>query len=105
MALDRWPHVVQLYDSELDKLAESERGAPFVELGVRSAQIFEVQLGDIDGAIARYRRVVDADPENLSGIRALDRLYVQTERWEDLGTWLCGCPCPTSIWPRETSRD
>jgi golgin subfamily B member 1 len=47
-----------------------------------------VQLEDVDGAIARYRRVVDADPENLTSIRALDRLFLQSERWADLATVL-----------------
>ena len=84
MAVKRWPQVAHLYDTELDKLADGDQGARLVELGVRSAQIFEVQLNDVDGAIARYRRVVDGDPENLSGIRALDRLYMQTERWGEL---------------------
>jgi hypothetical protein len=28
--------------------------------------------------------VVDADPENLTSIRALDRLFSQSERWTDL---------------------
>ena len=84
MAVNRWQEVAALYDSELDKLGESERGERFVELGVRSAQIFEVQLDDVEGAIARYGRVVAADPENLSAIRALDRLYTQTERWAEL---------------------
>jgi tetratricopeptide (TPR) repeat protein len=84
MAVNRWPEVARLYDAELDKLADSDQGARFVELGVRSAQIFEVQLDDVEGAIARYRRVAEADPDNLSAIRALDRLYVQTGRWAEL---------------------
>ncbi|MGA7124127.1 MAG: tetratricopeptide repeat protein, partial [Polyangiaceae bacterium] len=84
MAVNRWQEVAALYDAELDKLAEGEQGERFVELGGRSAQIFEVQLDDVEGAIARYGRVVGADPENLSAIRALDRLYMQTERWAEL---------------------
>ncbi len=84
MAVNRWPQVAALYDAELDKLAAGDHSPRFVELGVRSAQIFEVQLDDVGGAIARYRRVVEADPESLSATRALDRLYLQTERWADL---------------------
>ena len=84
MVVNRWPQVAELYDSQLDKLAHREEKARLVDLGLRNAQIFEVQLEDIDGAIARYRRVSDADPENLTAIRALDRLYLQTERWDDL---------------------
>ena len=51
---------------------------------MRTAQIFEVQLDDVDNAIKRYRRVADVDAENQTAIRALDRLFVQTERWGDL---------------------
>jgi tetratricopeptide (TPR) repeat protein len=80
--IDRWPAVAALYDRELDKLAsEPER---FVELGLRVAQVYEVQLEDVNNAVARYRRVLEADPENQSAVRSLDRLFTQTERWEDL---------------------
>ncbi|MDP9033167.1 MAG: tetratricopeptide repeat protein [Myxococcota bacterium] len=83
MAVNRWPQLAELYDAELaaGRTGEKER---VVELGLRSAQIFEVQLNDLPGAIARYSRVADADPSNLGAARALDRLYEQTERWSDL---------------------
>jgi tetratricopeptide (TPR) repeat protein len=86
--VNRWPDVARLYDAQLDELARADRTARFVELGLRNAQVFEVQLEDVNSAIARYRRVVEADPENLTAIRSLDRLYVQTERWQDLATVL-----------------
>ncbi len=82
MVIERWPSVAQLYDQELDKLGdEPER---LVELGLRVAQVYEVQLEDVDSAVARYRRVLEADPENQSAVRALDRLFSQAERWSDL---------------------
>ncbi|MDP9000178.1 MAG: tetratricopeptide repeat protein, partial [Myxococcota bacterium] len=84
MAVQRWPQVAHLYDEELNKLADREASARIVELGLRSAQIFEVQLDDVDGAIARYSRVLQADQENLTAVRALDRLFLQTERWGEL---------------------
>jgi tetratricopeptide (TPR) repeat protein len=82
--VNRWPNVAALYDAQLDDLAQRGENDRFVELALRNAQLFEVQLEDIDGAIARYRRVVAAAPENLVAIRALDRLYLQAERWPDL---------------------
>jgi tetratricopeptide (TPR) repeat protein len=88
MAVNRWPQVTKLYDTQLDKLAGGEQPERFVELGLRNAQIFEVQLEDVDGAIARYRRVADAAPENLTAIQALDRLYAMTERWAELAAVL-----------------
>ena len=88
MAVNRWPAVSKLYDTQLDKLSEGDNKDRFVELGLRNAQVFEVQLEDVDGAIARYRRVVEADAENQTAIRALDRLYAHTERWADLAAIL-----------------
>jgi tetratricopeptide (TPR) repeat protein len=80
--IERWPHVAQLYDAELDKLADSPER--LVELGLRVAQVYEVQLEDVNSAVARYRRVLEADPENQSAVRSLDRLFTQTERWQEL---------------------
>jgi len=82
MMTDRWPAVAALYDAELDKLdSDPER---FVELGLRAAQVYEVQLENLENAVSRYRRVLSADPENQSAVRALDRLFTQMERWQDL---------------------
>ncbi len=84
--VNRWPEVAKLYDAELDKLAETPDR--FVELGLRVAQIYETQLEDVENAIGRYRRVAEVDAENQNAIRALDRLFTQTERWQDLSTVL-----------------
>ncbi|HVR20798.1 MAG TPA: tetratricopeptide repeat protein, partial [Polyangiaceae bacterium] len=80
--INRWPAVAELYDRELDKLStDPER---FVALGLRVAQVYEVQLENVDAAIGRFRRVLEAEPENQSAVRSLDRLFSQTERWADL---------------------
>ncbi len=80
--IDRWPAVAELYDRELDKLT-SDPGR-FVELGLRVAQVYEVQLENVEAAIGRFRRVLEAEPENQSAVRSLDRLFSATERWADL---------------------
>ena len=54
MVVNGGPQVATLYDAELDKLTENPER--FVELGLRLAQIYEVQLEDVDNAIGRYRR-------------------------------------------------
>jgi tetratricopeptide (TPR) repeat protein len=84
MMLECWPQVAELYDIELEKLADGEAPERFVELGLRVAQVYEVQLESLDQAVARYRRVLSVDPENQSAVRALDRLFSQTEKWHDL---------------------
>jgi tetratricopeptide (TPR) repeat protein len=82
MMIERWPAVAQLYDAQLDKLhGEPDR---FVELGLRTAQVYEVQLESLEQAVARYRLVLEKDPENQVAVRSLDRLFTQMERWQDL---------------------
>ena len=82
MTIERWPQVAELYDSELKKLEdEPDR---LVGLVMRVAQVYEVQLEDVDNAVARYRTALEHDPENQAAVRALDRLFTSAERWSDL---------------------
>ncbi len=82
--LGRWAEVTRLYDLELDRLREGNDGERLVETALRVAQIYEVQVGDIDAAIARYATVLGTDDLHRGAIEALDRLYEATERWSDL---------------------
>ncbi len=79
---DRWPVLARLYDQELDNLVDSPQR--LVELGLRVAQVYEVRIENTDEAVARYRRVLSVDPQCQDAVRALDRLFTQTERWRDL---------------------
>jgi tetratricopeptide (TPR) repeat protein len=83
MIVSRWPDVAVLYDAELGKLLDSDPPR-FVELGLRLAQIFETQIEDVESAVARYRRVLGAEADNLAAVSALDRLFMATERWAEL---------------------
>lgn len=80
--VDRWRDVAALYDEQLTHLREDP--ARFVELGLRVAEIVETYLENVDGAVARYRMVLEVDPENRVAISSLDRLFSATERWSDL---------------------
>ncbi len=82
--LARWSEVTRLYDLELGKLREANDGERLVEAALRVAQIYEVQVGDVDAAIARYATALATDDLNRAAIEALDRLYEATERWADL---------------------
>ena len=75
------------YDEEVQKKRE-EFPEDVVHIAKRSAVVNEVQLDDVDGAISRYQFVVDTDPSDVQSIEALDRLYEQTERWDDLAATL-----------------
>ena len=82
-----WHEAASRYDAEVLKLRE-ESPEEVVHLAKRSAMINEVQLDDVDGAISRYQFVVDVDTSDVDAIEALDRLYEQTERWDDLAATL-----------------
>ncbi|RYZ68640.1 MAG: tetratricopeptide repeat protein [Proteobacteria bacterium] len=77
-----WGRVASLYDVELGRLGEDTDR--YVELALRVAQIYELQLENVDAAVARYRSVLQVDAENVAALRSLDRLFTQTERWAEL---------------------
>jgi tetratricopeptide (TPR) repeat protein len=83
---ERWPLLASLYDAEVQKLSDDP--SLRVELGLRVAQVYEVQLENIDEAIQRYRDVLEVEPENQFALRALDKLYGLSERWTELATIL-----------------
>src|SRR5690606_22599212 len=49
------------------------------------AAIHEETLDNADDAISTYNEILGQDGENLRALRALDRLYVRGEQWQDLG--------------------
>lgn len=79
----RWDDVTRLYDVEIEKIKE-DRPDDVVDMALRTAQIYEVQSGNVDAAIQRYSLVAEADPSHVQSIEALDRLYEATERWAEL---------------------
>ncbi len=82
--------VTKLYDAELGKLQGNADASPdrIVDLGMRAAQIYEVHLGDVESAIARYNQVLAADDTNAQAIESLDRLYESTGKWNELANIL-----------------
>ena len=49
-----------------------------------AAQIREVQMTDLPGAIALYQQALSIDDADMAALDALDKLYVVTEAWEPL---------------------
>jgi len=47
-------------------------------------QVYDRELQDAARAIETYTSILDMDPDDLDALQALDRLYLQTERWYDL---------------------
>ncbi|MGD8606665.1 MAG: tetratricopeptide repeat protein [Myxococcales bacterium] len=83
----RWHEVASRYDEQVNEKRD-EFPEEVMHLAKRSAVINEVHLNDVDAAISRYQFVVDLDPADATSIEALDRLYEQTERWDDLAATL-----------------
>jgi len=79
---DRWGQAAALYDRELDRLEDNPDW--FVDLGLRTAAIYETQLEDLTNAVVRYRKVLGVAPENEQALSSLDRLFELTEQWGDL---------------------
>ena len=79
--IDGWEALANLYETEFDKLLDPNRQ---VEMGLRVARVHEEELNQPLEAIRHYRRVLEAELENRDAMLALDRLYGQTNQWEEL---------------------
>jgi len=91
----RWPSVDGRVREALrrrDAQAHRRAGA-LRRFGLRLAQIFETQIEDVDSAVARYRAVLEVDPENAPRFVSLDRLFTIPSAG------------PTRRDPRATGRD
>ncbi|HEX4416333.1 MAG TPA: tetratricopeptide repeat protein [Kofleriaceae bacterium] len=66
-------------------LAEPSLDVPRqVDLLSRLARVHEQELGDVDKAIATYRKILDVEFDNKPAVLALDRLYTATAAWPQL---------------------
>jgi golgin subfamily B member 1 len=82
-SLGTWREVTRLYDAAIAQQRAAGDGS-HIDLALRSAQIYELSLEDLDSAIERYRWVIESDPTHAQALEALDRLYEQTGRNEEL---------------------
>src|SRR5262249_15300340 len=68
-----------------EQLAQNQEDA---ELGsalyTMSARIYEYDIGDLESAIAHYRKVLEIDRNNLAAAESLDRIFRQAERYQEL---------------------
>ena len=79
--LERWSDLEEVYLRRADLTDDVEvKKQSLFALG----QVRVGQLADSDKAIDTYQGILDLDPTDKEAIRALDGLYVQTERWYDL---------------------
>jgi len=76
-----WPKLAALYAAELEKIEDTRRQ---VDTLLRLARVYEDETSQVEEAIASYRRVVQAEPENKDALVSLDRLFSQNQQWEEL---------------------
>jgi tetratricopeptide (TPR) repeat protein len=75
-----WPALVDLLEAHLELLSGETAGRQLERLG----QLCEEKLHDVERAISHYRRALELIPGNLPLLRALQRLYGESERYESL---------------------
>ncbi len=80
--LGQWAAVVESLDGALPGLGDDPGRK--LELLHRAGQLCESQLGDGDGAVARYLLALEVDPDDGEALRSLDRLYEALERWREM---------------------
>jgi tetratricopeptide (TPR) repeat protein len=73
--------VVQLYER---RIALEDNAAQRVSMRHRAASIRRAQLDDEKGAVRLYRENLEDQPDDMASLDALEQLYEQGERWDDL---------------------
>jgi tetratricopeptide (TPR) repeat protein len=76
-----WERLVRMHLGEADHAEEPRRRAA---AHARVAEILEVHLGGIDGAIDHHARALSLTPGYPPSFKALSRLFAETGRWREL---------------------
>src|SRR5690606_29539191 len=77
-----WGYIVDGGEQILENEELSQDGR--VAVLSRSGQVLETKLEDRARAIEVYNRLLALVPDHAEGLEALDRLYTETGRWEEL---------------------
>ncbi|MBQ1927095.1 MAG: tetratricopeptide repeat protein, partial [Proteobacteria bacterium] len=77
----QWENVVDTLHAKIANLDDLEAK---VELYLRIAEIWELQVGDIDKAAGAFQSILDLDPARESAFASLVELYTNHERWQEL---------------------
>ena len=76
-----WAKLATLLAGEIEKVDEARRA---IDLLLRLARVYEEETGQLDEAIATYRRAITADPDSKQALVALDRLFARAQQWDEL---------------------
>ena len=78
---ERWQDLLVLYQEMADASMDTDVRRTLL---LKICRVQEEALFDLPQAIEAYRAVLEADENDAEGVTSLDRLYTETERWEDL---------------------
>ncbi len=77
----RFEDLIRALDMEIDRCHDDTQRAALVH---RTGQVLEHHIGDREGALDRYRRVLDIDARYVPALSSLGRLYHTAGRFHDL---------------------
>ena len=77
----RWHDFILVNETEAD-LANDQKQV--IALLHKNGEVYEDMLGDKERAITTYQKVLTLMPNYLPALKSLGRLYLQTQRYEDL---------------------
>jgi len=79
--LERWEDLVAVLEGELKVAPEPPAQ---LQLYLRTGEIREERLERKEEAILSFQKAGEIEPENMKAMLSLDRLYTQTEHWDNL---------------------
>ncbi|MDP9000339.1 MAG: protein kinase, partial [Myxococcota bacterium] len=68
----------------LERRAESRRGREKADALLKVAEVYEENLGDLPEATRRYEAVLAIEPQDLTALKGLDRIYGRTGKYREL---------------------
>ena len=77
----RYEQLVQALDMEIEKTKDDVHRVALLH---RTGEVLDSRLDDRDGALRRYRQLLDIDPKYVPALTSVGRLYNGAGRWEDL---------------------
>lgn len=80
-AAGAWEALAKTYEAQLSRTDDPQLTAM---LHTKAAEIRDAKIGDVEGAIGHFRRVLELVDTSLDAASALERLYQASERYEDL---------------------
>jgi len=79
-AAGRWEEVVEAYKAAIEQVGEAARLA----LVLRLARVLDQEVGRPEEALKHYDAILADDPKNPQAVSALEKIYAQMGRYEEL---------------------